>query len=201
MKMLLRQPLLILLAGLLLQGCYEERKFLEIGIPAQGDKTFAELNPVDDMQDQVALKAQEEEMMMPPPMAVDRNHRSYPEAFKADKTLAKGLKNPVAMSTQSLKRGQDLYMTYCVVCHGERGMGNGTIIPKFPKPPSLTSRTSRVWTDGDFYHVISAGQNNVMPSYANQMRPMERWAVVNYIRALQRAEHPKQPDIDRLSKR
>ena len=201
MKMLLRQTLFALSVALIFQGCYEERKFLEIGIPAQGEETHAELNPASDMQDQVAIKAQESGMLPLAPMTVSRNHRSYPAALKADKKLASKLKNPVAVTKQSLARGQDLYMTYCVVCHGERGMGNGTIIPKFPKPPSLTSRTSRAWTDGEFYHVITVGQNNVMPSYANQLLPMERWAVVNYIKALQRAEHPKQPDIDRLSKR
>ncbi len=38
-----------------------------------------------------------------------------------------------------------------------------------------------------------------MPSYSNQLQPMERWAVVNYIRALQRAEYPRESDIKRLS--
>ena len=185
---------------LLLGGCYEERKFLELGIPAQGDKPFGEFNPVDDMHDQSALKAQEEEMRVPAPLTVPRDLRRYPDAMKQNKDLAKGMTNPVAITKGSLARGQDLYMTYCVVCHGDKGMGNGTIIPKFPKPPALTSRKSRAWTDGEFYHVIANGQN-AMPSYANQIRPVERWAIVNYIRALQRAEHPTQSDHDRLSKR
>ena len=203
MKMMSTRPCLqvaLALVVVLLAGCYEERKFGELGIPAQGNDNFAELNPVDDMQDQDSLKAQEEEMRMPAPLAVPRDFRRYPEAIRADKTLAKGLVNPVALTKKSLARGQDLYMTYCGVCHGERGMGNGTIIPKFAKPPALTSRKSREWSDGEFYHVITEGQN-IMPGYANQLRPMERWAVVHYIRALQRAEHPTQPDIDRLSKR
>ena len=201
MKMLMRKAIFATLGlSVLLGGCYEERKFLEIGIPAQGNETFAEFNPVDDMHDQTALKAQEEEMLMPAPLTVPRNMRRFPAALKGKNELAKGLINPVAVTKKSMARGQDLYMTYCVVCHGDGGLGNGTIIPKFPKPPALTSRKSRAWTDGQFYHVITNGQN-AMPSYANQLRPMERWAVVNYIRALQRAEHPTQSDHDRLSKR
>ncbi len=196
-----RTALALMIAALglatLLGGCRKERKFLEIGIPAHGDETFMELNPVDDMHDQAHLKAQEEESMMPAPLTVPRTHIAYPEAVRQDKNLAKALTNPVAIDKESLLRGQDLYMTYCVVCHDERGLGNGTIIPKFSKPPALTSRKLRAATDGELYHIISNGQN-VMPSYANQLKPMERWAVVNYLRALQRAENPTAADVQRL---
>jgi hypothetical protein len=52
MKMLMRQAIFATLGlSVLLGGCYEERKFLELGIPAQGNETFAEFNPVDDMHD------------------------------------------------------------------------------------------------------------------------------------------------------
>ena len=199
--------LLVLALGIVtggLIGCGEDgndwRDYLEFGIPAKGDQTFGELNPVDDMHDQPAIKSQEEEMLMPAPRTIPQDFRRYPEAIAADKTLASALVNPVPITQHSLKRGQDLYMTMCVACHGERGLGNGTIIPKFSKPPALTSKKLRQeWTDGDFYHVISHGQN-IMPSYANQLLPMERWAVVNYVRALQRAEFPKPADVERAQK-
>lgn len=185
----------------LLGGCDEVRANLEVGIPASGDKPFGELNPVDDMHDQSALKAQEEESLIPAPLTVPRDMRRYPAEVAADKSLAAAtLKNPLPITRQNLERGQDLYMSYCMPCHGDRGLGNGTIIPKFSKPPALTSRKLRnEWSDGDLFHVISQGQN-IMPSYANQLKPMERWAVVNYIRALQRAEYPTQSDVERLSK-
>ena len=65
---------------------------------------------------------------------------------------------------------------------------------------SLTSRKLRnEWSDGDLYHVISNGQN-MMPAYDKQIKPIERWAVVNYIRALQRAEYPTEADVKRLGR-
>lgn len=187
---------------LLLGGCGEDwRAYLEFGIPAGKDKTVAELNPFQDMMDQPALKAQEEEMLVPAPLTVPQDFRRYPESVKADKSLASAtLHNPLPVTMDNLKRGQDIYMTYCMPCHGDRGLGNGTIVPKFQKPPSLTSRKLRnEWSDGDIYHVISNGQN-MMPAYDKQIKPVERWAVVNFIRALQRAEYPTEADVKRLGR-
>lgn len=175
---------------------FDVRSHLEIGIPA-GAEPHIELNPVQDMMDQEALKAQEEEMLLNAPLTISREFRSYPSEVKADKTKAGQLLNPLPMNADTLKRGQDLYMTYCVVCHGERGLGNGYVIPKFTKPPSLTSRKLRKAPDGDMFHIISQGQN-IMSSYASQLQPMERWAVVHYIRALQRAEYPTKEDVSKL---
>lgn len=177
-------------------GCDNPRSFLEIGIPAQGDQPFGELNPVREMHDQPALKAQEEEMMLNAPMTVSRDERPFPAEIQADRELAGQLGNPLSADLPTLQRGQDLYMTYCVVCHGERGLGNGYVVPKFSKPPSLASRKLRGLPDGHIYHVITHGQN-IMSGYKTQLTPMERWAVVHYIRALQRAEYPKASDAAR----
>ncbi len=53
----------------------------------------------------------------------------------------------------------------------------------------------RGWTDGRIYHVIMMGQNNIMPSYAAQIAPGDRWAIIYYIRALQRSKHPSEQDL------
>ena len=57
----------------------------------------------------------------------------------------------------------------------------------------------RGWGDGHIFHVITKGQG-VMPSYAQQIQPEDRWAVIHYVRALQRAEHPTEEDIRALKK-
>ena len=69
------------------------------------------------------------------------------------------------------------------------GQGDGYIVPKFPRPPTLQSDKVRNWPDGNIYHVITMGQN-LMPSYASQILPADRWAVIHYVRALQRSQHP-----------
>jgi mono/diheme cytochrome c family protein len=111
----------------------------------------------------------------------------------------KNLKNPLPRTKAVLKRGQHFYDTYCIVCHGKRGEGDGNIIPKFPRPPSLQSDKVRQWSDGRIYHVITMGQN-VMPSYASQIEPKDRWAIIHYIRVLQRSLNPTDEDIKAYEK-
>ena len=113
----------------------------------------------------------------------------------AESLLAQAeLKNPLPRSPEVLARGGKIYMTYCVVCHGETGDGQGYIVPKFPMPPSLYSDKVRAWNDARIFHVITRGQN-LMPSYASQILPEDRWASIHYVRALQRAAHPNPEDV------
>jgi mono/diheme cytochrome c family protein len=61
-------------------------------------------------------------------------------------------------------------------------------------PPSLLSEKVRAWPDSRIFHIITRGQN-LMPSYASQILPEDRWAAVHYVRALQRAAHPTAADL------
>ncbi len=129
----------------------------------------------------------------PPENTIAMNQEVY--SYDTDPEAAgKNLTNPVKPTLLALKRGQVMFNTYCIVCHGSRGEGNGSVIPKFPRPPSLNSDKVRGWSDGRIYHVITKGQN-LMPSYASQIAPKDRWAVIDYLRVIQRAEKPSNEDI------
>jgi mono/diheme cytochrome c family protein len=52
----------------------------------------------------------------------------------------------------------------------------------------------RDWPDGNVYHVITEGQN-VMPGYGSQISREDRWAIIHYIRVLQRAHNAKESDL------
>ena len=65
---------------------------------------------------------------------------------------------------------------------------------QFPNPPTFHSERARKFEDGMIYHIITVGQN-VMPSYASQVNREERWAIVNYVRALQRAKNATDSDL------
>ena len=109
-------------------------------------------------------------------------------------SLVKLLSNPVPMSEFSIERGKKQYNTYCSPCHGYFGAGDSRMNNQFPNPPTLHSKTVRDWADGNIYNVMTNGQN-VMPSYAKQISRDDRWAIVNYIRVLQRAENAKDTDL------
>jgi mono/diheme cytochrome c family protein len=66
---------------------------------------------------------------------------------------------------------------------------------QFPNPPSLHSDKVRNWQDGNIFHVVMNGQN-VMPSYAKQISGDDIWAIIHYIRALQRSQNAKDSDLE-----
>ena len=150
-----------------------------------------------DMAYSPAVKAQEEGSMKPPVAGtVKRGQENYP--FPNDiEAAGRNLSNPLKRTKAVLNKGKELFNIYCMVCHGPYGEGDGTIVPKFPRPPSLQSDKIRGYTDGKIYHVITSGQN-LMPTYARQILPEDRWAVVHYIRVLHRAKNPTAEDLKKL---
>ena len=99
-------------------------------------------------------------------------------------TDLKSLKNPAASTAASLERGQLLFDTYCIVCHGPAGHADGTVVPKFVPPPDLTLDVSKQRSDGYLYAMIKQGRG-IMPKYGDKIRGVDRWNVVNYVRKLQ----------------
>jgi mono/diheme cytochrome c family protein len=126
------------------------------------------------------------------PYAIEGNDESSVKL--AEETLV----NPVPPTMDVLRLGEHLYTNYCQTCHGTVGEGNGPIVGPglFAAPPSLHTDTARQFKDGRIFHVISRGQN-IMPHYADKLDEQERWAVVHYVRALQRALDPKPEDLQR----
>lgn len=96
------------------------------------------------------------------------------------------LPNPLTPSPALRQRGAHLYATFCAVCHGDRGGGDGPIIPKFPTPPSYTSDRLLRMADGQIFHTVTYG-TSLMPPYGTQILPADRWALVLYVRHLQGA--------------
>ncbi len=141
-----------------------------------------------------AIKAQELGSMRPPVAGtVPRGFQPYQFANDPD-AAGRELKNPLRRTTDVLARGKVMFETYCMVCHGVAAEGDGSIVPKFPRPPTLHSDKVTQWTDGRIYHVISIGQN-LMPSYASQIDQGDRWAIIHYVRALQRSKNPTAEDL------
>jgi mono/diheme cytochrome c family protein len=94
-----------------------------------------------------------------------------------------------------LKRGQKVYATYCAVCHGATGDGVPSLTSAYgAKPANLVSDSIASYPDGRYYHTITVGKNT-MPSYATDIPPSDRWAVVHFLRVLQRSQNAKDEDV------
>jgi mono/diheme cytochrome c family protein len=90
------------------------------------------------------------------------------------------LRNPYHPTTQTLAEGKALFETYCMVCHGQSGKGDGPISDKIPHPPSYVSDRVLQFQPGRLFHVITMGAKK-MPSYAAQLSASERWKIVTYV--------------------
>jgi len=145
-----------------------------------------------DMAYSPAFKAQEGTVRVPPERAIPVNFSPYPFAKNDGERAGRELRNPLASSAAVLIRGQEVFNTFCIVCHGPTGLGNGPLIPKFPAPPSLHTGRARGYPDGRIFHIITQGQN-LMGSYASQIPQEDRWAVIRYLRVLQGKAAPVPP--------
>ena len=92
---------------------------------------------------------------------------------------------PLPVDRQLLDRGRRGFDTFCAPCHGRTGDGLGMIVRRgFKQPASFHDERLRQQPVGYFYGVISNGFGD-MSSYAAQIQPEDRWAVVAYLRTLQ----------------
>jgi mono/diheme cytochrome c family protein len=97
------------------------------------------------------------------------------------------LHNPVPPTASSRLEGQALFETYCAVCHGPRGEGDGPLVPKIPNPPSYGSERVRNMPEGRIFHVITFGSGR-MPSYASQLPAHDRWLITAHVQTLRAGE-------------
>lgn len=185
--------LVVLAMVAVLSGCQGE----------PSDKPPIHLNP--NMDDQEKYKpyaaskffADGAAMRVPPPGTIARGELHdddpYYSGFLKDTIcLAKA---PVAATMPELTRGEERYDIYCSPCHGRIGDGRGIMVTRgYPPPPSYHDDRLRGVPDGYIFNVITNGIRN-MPSYRHQIPVDDRWAIVLYLRALQRSQHATLTDV------
>ena len=138
-----------------------------------------------DMANQISIK---------PQASVDPNNpgmtpfprRSVPvpgtTTIVKDTAAAEKLANPVAADGKSVAAGAKLFEIYCVACHGKAGQGDGLVGAKLAlKPYNLAADLTMNRSDGFIWGYMTFG-GAVMPPYANDLSPAERWDIVNYMR-------------------
>lgn len=95
---------------------------------------------------------------------------------------------PVAMDDALLERGRERYAIYCQPCHDARGDGRGILFQRGSVPTATFHQDKiREYRDGQIFDVITNGVG-LMAGYRWPIPPADRWAIVAYVRELQR-EH------------
>ncbi|MCP4191949.1 MAG: DUF3341 domain-containing protein [Planctomycetaceae bacterium] len=109
---------------------------------------------------------------------------------------------PMEITTELMDRGRERFNIHCAVCHGRAGFGNGLASQRaleleqgtWVPPTSIHADYIREMPDGQIYNTITNGVRK-MPAYGHQIPPKDRWAIVLYLRALQRSQRASLQDV------
>jgi mono/diheme cytochrome c family protein len=103
---------------------------------------------------------------------------------------------PFPVTKEVLERGRERYDIFCAPCHGRVGDGNGFVPSRgfARRPPSYHIARLQKAPLGYFFDVMTNGFG-IMPDYASQIPPDDRWKIVAYIRALQLSQNATMADV------
>jgi mono/diheme cytochrome c family protein len=96
--------------------------------------------------------------------------------------------SPLPVTAASIARGRARFEVYCAACHGVLGDGQSQVALNMSLRRPANLHAYRDVPDGYVFRVITHGFG-LMPSYAAQIAPEDRWAVVAYVRALQLSQY------------
>jgi mono/diheme cytochrome c family protein len=169
------------------------------------------VHPIQGMDNQPKYKAQRAN-----PVFADGRAERPPVAgtvargqLRNDDRFYRGLENgqwvasiPVEVNASLLHRGQERYGIYCSPCHGLSGYGDGIVGVRADRlqegtwvpPANLHDDQVRQRPDGHLFNTITNGIRT-MSAYGPIIPEHDRWAIVAYVRALQRSQHGTVDDV------
>ena len=188
--------LIFLLVPFFLMGCRGQRS----------EKPPVHINP--NMDYQAKFKAQSLSLNLPEgtvawgPRGAFYSYELRDNELKSDSVYYSG-KNysgnwvksiPIEVTAQLLDEGQKRFNIFCASCHDKSGSGKGIVIERgFAPPPSFHDERILDSEDGYLFEVISNGVRN-MSGYGKSISEEDRWAIVAYIRALQKVKSSSYSD-------
>ena len=107
--------------------------------------------------------------------------RGFPQSLTIDGTF--------------MARGRERYEIYCTPCHGTLADGRGIVAQYgWGGPISLHDDRLRDMSEGEIFNTITHGKNTMF-GYAEKLEISDRWAVIAYVRALQRSQNGRIEDV------
>lgn len=112
-----------------------------------------------------------------------------------DGTYAVGFPASLPVTNALIARGQQRFTIYCSPCHGALGDGQGITKPYgMTATPTYHDDRLRQMPEGQIFNTITNGLNTMM-AYGDKLPADDRWAVIAYLRALQRAQNGRLEDV------
>jgi len=117
----------------------------------------------------------------------DRMPYPYPNTPEGYEAAGAQLHNPLPKDSLNMAEGKRLFENYCMICHGETGMGNGPVAERNgPRPPAYSSDLLKSLPEGKMFHTTEYGKN-MMGSHASQLTATQRWKIIMYVQTMQQA--------------
>lgn len=131
------------------------------------------------------------------PGTVARGEREHDAHFLEGRTGAElATTFPMEVTRATLLRGRERFDVFCSACHDRAGTGNGIVVQRgLKQPPSFHVERLRAAPPGYFFDVITRGFGS-MNDLSERVPPADRWAIVAYVRALQRSRSGTLDDVD-----
>jgi cytochrome c5 len=102
---------------------------------------------------------------------------------------------PLQVTPELMERGQQRFNITCAMCHGATAAGNGiTKQYGLATVVSLQDERIRKMSDGEIFNTITNGKNTMM-AYGPNIIVADRWAIIAYLRALQRSQNAAVADV------
>jgi mono/diheme cytochrome c family protein len=102
---------------------------------------------------------------------------------------------PVPVTAELIERGRQRFNITCAMCHGATAAGNG-ITKQYGLATVVSLQDDRIrkMADGEIFHTITNGKNTMM-AYGPNIMVADRWAIISYLRALQRSRAASVVDV------
>jgi mono/diheme cytochrome c family protein len=133
------------------------------------------------------------------PAAEPREHLAFSEGtdyYNTGKMADHwGTGMPVEVTPELMRRGRERFNITCAMCHGASAAGNG-ITKQYGLATVVTLQDDRIraMADGEIFNTVTNGKNTMMP-YGAIVTVRDRWAIVAYLRALQRSQNGTVGDV------
>ncbi len=128
--------------------------------------------------------------------AIDDMPYTLPNTNEGYEKAGEVLKTPFTETEEFIAEGQEIYINFCLHCHGEAGAGDGLVITNGGHPaPQAYDGPLKDLPEGKMFHTLTYGKG-AMGSHASQLTKTERWKVIAYVKTLQGNDEPVAAEVE-----
>lgn len=121
---------------------------------------------------------------------IDDMPYTIPNTIEGYEQAGEILKTPLKETEDIIAQGQEIYINFCIHCHGEAGAGDGAVVTVGGHPPpGAYDGILKDLSEGKMFHSITYGKGAMGP-HKSLLTKVQRWKVIAYVKTLQSGAEP-----------